>query len=471
MKLIILHNIVRVLFLFVLIISIASCSKKTGIPQNSTLIETTSVSSQDINALLEAKSVITINYAISNKAIKDTFQFIVDSVFKEEFIIDEYRVKSKLTRTAPMNVEMNNKDLLVELPISISISKVTLLGNVEAKGEVRMSFVSNIDIDSIWRLKTNTKLISHQWTKQPKLNVGGFNLPFESVSNIIINRAKNIIEEGIDQSIRESFNLRSMIMGVTQNYAKPYQIHNVYGGWFYMIPDSAYLSGIVNKQNTINGKISLITRTKVTSTKPDKAIFPKMPKVAWVPQIKDSSKISLLMDLSYSYLDSIANAEFKGQTFEESGKSITVQRIKVGPMGTKLQITANVSGSINGDIILTGALSYDKGTKIIKIIEPKMSMRTNNIFVSAATWLLKGKINKELNKMSEFAISDKIKMAQSQIDRLADEYYKPYNMQVTAIIDEPDIPLFQTRAENLTAAIQVKLYVHALFKDLSFFKE
>ena len=453
---------------FSLIFLILSCSKKTN---NISDTQLNYGVSNDVSSLVEDKSTITINYSIANKALRDTFQFIIDSVFKEEWIIDEYKVKSKITRTAPMNIEMNNKDILVELPISILISKGTFVGNVEAKGEVLMRFVSKLDIDSMWILKTTTKLISHEWTQKPKLNVGGLNLPFEGISNLIINRAKNIVEDGIDQSIRESFNLRSMIMDITQNYAKPYQLHNVYGGWFYMIPDSAYLTGIVNKQNTINGKIMLVTRTKVSSSKPSNTIFPKMPKVAWVDKLKDSSRINLLMDFSYSYLDSIANAAYKGQSFEESGKRITIQNVRVGPMGKKLQITARVSGSFNGDILLVGQPQYNKNLQIIKINDANISVRTNNVITSTAAWLLKGKINKELQKMTEFAVHEKIKNAQQQLDKMVDDYYQPYQMQVTVRIDEPDIPLFQPRAEFLTASISTKLYIHTLFKDLSFFRD
>jgi hypothetical protein len=459
----------KVLFFLLGIIFISSCSKKVQ-PAALAPVQTESYTTADINKLLEEKSAITINYSISKKAIRDTFQFIVDSVFKEDWIIDEYKIKSKLTRAGEMVVEMNNKDILVELPLFITISKGTFLGNVDASGEVKMSFIAKLDIDTLWNLQTATKLVSHEWTKKPKLNIVGLNLPFESVSNIIINRAKKIIEEGIDQSIRESFNLRSMIMDVTKNYAKPHKIHDLYGGWFYMIPDSAYLSGVVNKQSTINGKIMLTAKTRVTSTESKNIIFPKTPKVRWSDRIKDSSNISLVMDLGYDFLDSLANESIKGQTFEEGGKSITVQSVKVGPLGNKLQITAKVSGSLNGDIILAGTPVYDKYLKILKINDISLSVRSKNVLVSAAAWLLKGKIHRELLKMSEFPLDQKIKDAQKILDKMVDDYYQPYKMQVTASVGNPEIPLFQTKADHLAAGIKFNLYIHALFKDLSFFR-
>lgn len=457
--------------IFVIILFLSACSKKIQPDFATSPMAAATYSTTDINKLLEEKSNLVINYSISKKAIRDTFQFIVDSVFKEEWIIDEYKIKSKLSRVGEMVVEMNNKDILVELPLSIAISKGTFLGNVEATGEVKMNFIAKIDIDTLWLLQTNTKLTSHEWTKKPKLNVGGLNLPFESVSNIIINRAKAIIEKGIDQSIKESFNLRSMIMEVTQNYAKPYKIHELYGGWFYMIPDSAYLTGVVNKQSTINGKIMLTAKTKVTSSESKNTLFPKMPKVKWADKLNDSSNISLVMDLGYDFLDSLANENMKGQTFEEGGKSITIQNVKVGPLGNKLQITAKVSGSINGDIIIAGTPVYDKNLKILKINDLSMNVRTNNVLVSTAAWLLKGKINRELLKMSEFPFDQKIKEAQKLLDKMVDDYYQPYKMQVTASVGNPDIPLFQTKADHLAAGIQFNLYIHALFKDLSFFRD
>ena len=458
----------KIIVFFLFSLFTLSCSTKT-LPVN-TIAEKT-YSTADVNKLLEEKSIITINYSISKTAIRDTFQYIVDSVFKEDWIIEEYKIKSKLTRSGEMVVEMKNKEILVELPLSITISKGTLLGNIAASGDIRMSFISSIDIDSLWLLRTDTKILKHEWIKKPKLNLGGVNLPFESVSNLVIGRAKQIIEEGIDQSIKESFDLRSMIMEVTQNYAKPYRIHDLYGGWLYMIPDSAYLTGIVNKQSTISGKIMLTARAKVTSGESKNIIFPKMPKVKWADKLRDSSKISMIMDFSYDYLDSLVNASVRGQTFEDGNRRITIQNVKVGPMGNKLQITTKVSGSVNGEIILVGYPVYDKTTRILKINEMDMSVRTNNVLVSAAAWLLKGKIYRELLKMSEFQLDQKIKDAQKIVDKMVDDYYQPYSMQVTASIGEPDIPLFQTKAENLVAGIQFNIYIHALFKDLSFFRD
>jgi hypothetical protein len=179
----------------------------------------------------------------------------------------------------------------------------------------------------------------------------------------------------------------------------------------------------------------------------------------------------MIMDFSYDYLDSLVNASVRGQTFEDGNRRITIQNVKVGPMGNKLQITTKVSGSVNGEIILVGYPVYDKTTRILKINEMDMSVRTNNVLVSAAAWLLKGKIYRELLKMSEFQLDQKIKDAQKIVDKMVDDYYQPYSMQVTASIGEPDIPLFQTKAENLVAGIQFNIYIHALFKDLSFFRD
>jgi hypothetical protein len=460
-------------FILVFTLSLHACSKSSASMMQANLapqvVSQVTQPVQEVYKIIEEKSSITINYSITNKSVTDTFQFVVDSVFKEDWYLEDYKVRSKLKRKGPMKVEFSKKDILVELPLSIEVIKETFLGNVSVKGSTIMKFVSNIDIDSTWTLKTKTKLVSNEWTEKPTLSVG-VNLPIEPIADRVMDRIKPMIETGIDQSIRESFNLRSMILEVNKQYSTPYQMHEVFGGWFYMVTDSTYLTPLTNKVGVSSGKIKLTTKTIASSEKPSKLIFPKIPKVAWINSIPDNSKLVLQMDLAYPYLDSIANAEIAGKTFEEGGKKITVHRVRISPLGQKLQIAIQVSGDVDGEIIASGIPIYDKSISTIMIKEIDFAFRTMNILQKAAAWLLKGKIKSELDKATQFPINDKIKLAQTQLDKTIDQYYNPYNMQVTAKLGEPDITLFYPMAEKLTATIVIDAYIHALFKDLSFFR-
>lgn len=458
----------RLLIYFFLVISFG-CSKNITPAATTQSIPITK--SIDVDKVLNKKSTFIINYSIANKGLIDTFEYFVDSIYALDWTVPEYDIKTNLKRSGPMKVELSGKDILVELPTNVYVSKSTFLGDIKANGEVKMKFVAKLDIDTNWMLKINTKLIEYDWIKEPKLSAGVISIPFESISNRIFDRLKPMIEKGIDDGVKQSFNLRAMIMDVTKEWSEPYQLHQIYGGWLYMVPDSTFLTGITNRQGVSLGKLAITAKTIVTSTKPNKANFPKIPKLKWLTKLPDSSNLNLQMDLTYAYLDSIAKEGIVGQSFEEDGKKIKIERVKVGPLGSKLSISMIVSGSFNGELVVVGSPVYEKGTRTIKAQDIDISVRTNNILHKAAAFLLKGKMKSELEKTLNFPIESKIKAAQIEIDAMTDTYYSPYKMQVQARLGEPDLPVFFPMADKLTSTISMNMYVSVLFRDLSFFQQ
>ena len=425
----------------------------------------------EYNRIINEKSIITINYALYNKGVIDTFHYFVDSLFKEEWSFPDYDASAKLKRSGNMNVEMIGRQILVELPTDIAFKKSTFLGDLNANGQVLLKFVSEISIDTFWVMRLKTKLVSNEWIKKPKLSIGFANLPIETISNMVFNKVKPMIEEGIDQGIESNFNLRNSIMDVTRRMSTPYKLHELYGGWMYMVPDTAFMAGVKNKQGITTGQISIQTKTVVSSSKPDTKLFPKLPIMIWKEKLRDTSRLALQMDFTYGFLDTLVGQDAVGQTFEEGGKKITINRVRFGPLGQDLSITVNTSGSFNGDIIMTGRPVFDKVTRILSVPNANVSIRTGNVLHQAAAWLLKGKIKDQLQKSLEIPLNDKLKLAQQNIDQFIDQYYNPYNMTVTAKMADVDLKDLSPRAEKITSTIYTDIYIHALFKDLSFFRE
>ncbi|MBK7634294.1 MAG: DUF4403 family protein [Saprospiraceae bacterium] len=143
--------------------------------------------------------------ASTSLAPKDTFNNAISEVFKGNFDLPEYDVKLTLSKPRPASVEIEGKSVLVVVPITVNVLKKTFLADLTAKGTLEMSFVTDLDIDSLWNMKTTTKLGYHRWIEKPKLSIVGLNLPIESISDAAINRSKSVIESSIDESVRELY--------------------------------------------------------------------------------------------------------------------------------------------------------------------------------------------------------------------------------------------------------------------------
>lgn len=455
------------LLMFVCGMTFISCKTKAVMPVVSPVVNT----DYDYNRVISEKSLITLNYSLYNKGIQDTLQVIIDTIFATAWEFPDYDMVAKLKRSDKMKVELSNKQILVELPAEITLTKESFLGQIKANGVAKMQFVSSIHIDSIWRMSTVTKLVGYEWLKKPKLSIGIANLPIETIANAAIDRTKNLMVEGIDQAITDNFNLRTTMTDVTKMMNTPIKLHELYGGWVYMVPDTAFMTGFKNKQGVSSGQVAIQAKTVVSTSKPDVTKFPKLPYLIWKSTMADTSRLSLQMDFDYSFLDSLAKEQVVGQSFADAGKSITVTNVKFGPLGQDLAITVTAKGSYNGDIVISGRPKYDKYLQILSVPNANVSVRTGNVLHQAAAWLLQGKIKTELQKALEIPLHDKIDAAQASIDEYIDNYYKAYHMTVTAKMNNVDLRDLSPRAEKVTTTISSGMYIHVLFKDLSYFRD
>ena len=83
---------------------------------------------------------IVINYKLDKSGIRDTFNHAIDDALKANFDIPEYDIKLLLSKQKDATVEIEGKDILVVLPITIQVEKNTFLANLKAKGILLLAF-------------------------------------------------------------------------------------------------------------------------------------------------------------------------------------------------------------------------------------------------------------------------------------------------------------------------------------------
>ncbi len=415
-------------------------------------------------------STININYKINKKGLTDTFNFVMDDMTKLPMVFPDYDVTAKLKRNGNVNVAVEGKSVKVTLPLDVEVIKKTFIKDFKANGTLELSFLTNFEIDKFWNLTTKTSLMQHKWIKAPKIDLGAINLPIESLSNLIISKSKLDLEKNIDQSIKETYDLKSIMAEVAKFTLSPYELNDVFGGWLQMTADSAYMIPAVNTANYTEGKISMKTKMNLSSYKP-REYKPTAPPFAWKNKIQDSSQMRFLMELEYDYMTRIAQDNFVGQTFSEGDKSIEVLDVKVGKKDGKLEITTKVKGSFNGDLSVRGLPAFDNSTKILYAKNVDVSVKTGNVLHSAAAWLLKGKIKSQLDQMLKFPISNQLANVQKQVDDQVDEMNKIYKMKMKVGIGDISIDNVILRPDRANAYVTLKLKLDTVLENLAFFRD
>ncbi|MBL0082681.1 MAG: DUF4403 family protein [Saprospiraceae bacterium] len=197
--------------------------------------------------------------------------------------------------------------------------------------------------------------------QKPTIDLGIVDLPIETLANFVIRKTRGEMEKNIDASMATEYNLPLIIQEVAKYTLTPFELDSIYGGWFQMVADSAFLTPAGNTKSYIEGKISLKTQVNLSSSRPKEETFKaRVPPFAWKEQVRDSSLIQLIMELDYDHMTRVARKNFVGNKFTEGGKSIEVLDVVVGKSKGKLQLSVSVKGSFNGQLILEGIPSFDK---------------------------------------------------------------------------------------------------------------
>lgn len=414
---------------------------------------------------------IVINYRLLKTGIRDTFNRAIDDVFKEKFDIPEYDIKMVLTKTKEATVEIDDKSIMVNIPVGINVEKKTFLTDFKAKGVLEMSFLTDIDLDSTWNLASNTTLSHYRWSEKPKLNVLGVNIPIEAISNKVIQQAKPEIEKSINESVKENFTLKEKMWSTVNMMTEPMTSESGLGGWVQLKPTSFLLSKIENTRSAAKGKILIRGTSNFTTYKPEYTTYNQLPKVYWDNNIPDSSTLRILSDIRMSDINVLIKENLDGRTFTADGKSITLSNIVSNCDFEKIKVVTDVAGTVNGTLIITGRPVYDPLMNGFYTKDIDISFRTKNVIHKAASWIAEGKIRKELTERMKFSIDAQLEAIQNSVNAQVAEYNKKYDMEMKIKLGSVVVESFELKPGIIDAVMKVVFLLDANIYDFRSFSK
>jgi hypothetical protein len=414
---------------------------------------------------------IVINYRLLKTGIRDTFNRAIDEVLKEKFDIPEYDIKMVLTKTKEATVEMDDKSIMVNVPVGIQVEKKTFLTDLKAKGVLEMSFLTDIDLDSIWNLRSNTTLSHYRWSEKPKLNILGMNLPIEAISNKVLQQAKPEIEKSINISVKENFTLKEKMWSTVNMMTEPMQSESGMGGWVQLKPTAFLLSKIENTRSAAKGKILIKGTSNFTTYKPEYTPYDKLPKVFWENNIPDSSTLRLLADIRMADINVLIKENLDGRTFTADGKSITLSNIITNCDFEKIKVVTDVKGTVNGTLIITGRPVYDVAVNGFYTKDIDISFITKNVIHKAASWIAEGKIRKELAERMKFSVEEQLGEIQNSVNVQVAEYNKKYDMEMRVALGSVIVESFELKPGIIDAVMKVVFMLEANISDFRSFSK
>jgi hypothetical protein len=211
-----------------------------------------------------------------------------------------------------------------------------------------------------------------------------------------------------------AYSLKTYIQTVWDSLQTPYAISGL--GFLNMQPQSLRISQAVLRNDSMSFSLGISARPELKNS----SSFTKKP----LPNLSDFSQrggFSLFVAqlLSYDSLNAIANAMAAGNEFTV-GKGILKKTIRIDSLrllggGEKIFIQVYLSKGIKGIVYLEGKPIWDPVQHVMEIKDMTFEIRSRQILVKSAAWLLDGTIEKKMKEYTRFDVKEKADLLRSEL--------------------------------------------------------
>ena len=416
--------------------------------------------SSDQKEVAMKKSNINLKYRLSNEAIKDAFNFTIDSLLVDKsFDIEEYDLDVKLSKTAEADIALEGKRLTIKFPLDIEAKKKTLLKALKFDGSIHVTVVSNIDIDNDWEFTTETKLVDYQWLEKPVVKLGVLSLPIENILNLIINKANEKFISQLDETIKIKFSLKSQIESGLGLIKEPITLDGIDQLGLNVILEDFAMTHIKNKNEWTEGMIAVSGFGEIGEVK-NLNIEPKhLPVFSWLDDDYNQKTSNLVfnIDTSIDVINKVARELLIGKKFSEGSKETTITEIVVRSNNGKVEIDADIIGTFKGQVFISLIPEYNEEERRFQAKNIQVKLQTKNILHRGLAWMLKGKIETELHRILKYSVDDLMKVIRGQLGKKIREYNQSGKTELAVSVKDLNVEYFELTNENVQGIIKVTM--------------
>jgi hypothetical protein len=337
----------------------------------------------------------------------------------------------------------------------------------EATGELALKFKTNFKINQWWGMETYTNVEGYDWIKQPVINAG-WGIPVTSIANFAIEKNKAMLAQLIDKQVKESLDFKGMVSSAWNGMQTPSLLSPEYKAWMKVTPKSIAMSPIYTKDNVFQTNISVNAITEVLiGRQPAFRANTPLPNLSNNASLdKNDFLINVHTDIPYTEADSIVSASMKGQEFNQAGKKIKIEDIKVFGQNDKMIIDTKLTGDFKGSVYMTGTPIYDPITREITMTDMDFDLNTKNFFAKGANWLFHKGLVKKMQSSFKIPVGDKLDGMRTSISESLKNYVVATGVTMQGSLDKLDIEKVYLTQNSIRVAINANGKLNLMVKGL-----
>lgn len=384
------------------------------------------------------------------------------------------QLKTKVEKDGSIIIKaLTNNRLMFSVPLKIWAEKglgtLGVYSYQETNFKVIMNFISTLDLQQNWSLKTNTTTAGFIWKEKPVLDFGKIKIPLNSIIEGVLTKQQKEFTTVMDAQIQQKMNMQPYLLMAWNNFAAPIQVSEEYNTWLKITPQIIKMAPLEVYADKIKSTISvdLFSETFTGIVPMANPLAKAIPNYISAQNLGSNFVMKTTANIPFSEANAIAKRQFLGKEFVVSNDKIKVEDIKIYPENEWVVIEIQTSGKVNGISFIKGNLMYDAAKHKIGFTKTDFRLKTKNLFQKLATSLFEGKIVKMIEQDYGIPLIDIENSSKKSIEESFNkEYHAGLKLQGKVIDLKP--AQFLVNPEYITTVIEVSANLNLKIEGLSF---
>ena len=384
------------------------------------------------------------------------------------------QLKTKVEKDGNIAIKaLTNNRLMFSVPLKIWAEKgfgtLGVYTYQETNFKVVMNFISNLDFQQNWSLKTNTTTAGFVWKEKPVLDFGKVKIPLTSIIEGVLIKQQKEFTSVIDTQIQQKMNMQPYLVMAWNQFAAPIQVTEEYNTWLKITPQTVKMSPLEVYADKIKSTISVdLFSETFTGIKPAaNPLVKNIPNYIPAQNLGNNFIMKTTANIPFTEVNAIAKKQFQGKEFDMEKSKIKVEDIKIYPENDLVVIEIITSGKVNGTSLIKGNLVYDAAKHKIGFTKTDFRLKTKNILQKLASSLFEGKIVRMIEQDYGIPLLDIENSSKKSIEESFNkEYQKGLKLQGKVLNLKPT--QFLVNSEYITTVIDINANLSLKIEGLSF---
>jgi hypothetical protein len=353
---------------------------------------------------------------------KQTNKTIVDVIY-EDYNLEDDNTQMKIWKQAPILMTEDNSKLKSVIPLKIwvkikygtSALGMDLYDTKEFNLNGIITLLSDVRMTN-WKINTQTQLIDFYWNESPSITIAGKQIAITYLINSTIKLFRNKIEKTIDESLNKTLDFKTNILELVQKASQPIQLSTTYQTWLKIVPQELYTTQSIIEKKAIRLNVGLkCLMESFIGTKPNTEFDKAKIILKSATTLPDKINANIAAVSTYQDASRIMTANFKGQTFGNEKRKVTVQNVEIWHKNSKMIIALDLIGSLNGKIYLSGFPQYNNQTKELYFDDLDYAIETKSKLIKTANWLAQSIILQKIRQSCRYSIEPNLEEGKKSI--------------------------------------------------------